>query len=51
MRLAPFITTQMEAILAEWEAFAASQLPAGVTMNSLALREHVKPIVQAVAID
>jgi signal transduction histidine kinase len=51
MRLADFILRDMEAILAQWEAFAASQLPAAANMNSLALRDHAQGILRAVATD
>ena len=51
MRLAEFILQEMEAILAEWEAFAASLLPAAEGMTPLALRDHARPILEAVARD
>jgi signal transduction histidine kinase len=51
MRLAKFIADNMEVILAEWEAFAASVLPAGVSMTSLALRDHAPEILDAVVKD
>ena len=51
MRLAEFITDNMEAILAEWEAFAASVLKAGANMTSLALRDHAPAILDAVVKD
>ena len=51
MRLAAFITENLEAILVEWEAFATSILASGQTMTSLALRDHAKPILQAIALD
>jgi signal transduction histidine kinase len=41
----------MEAILTEWESFAETILPAAETMDSLALRDHAKEILQAVARD
>ena len=50
MRLAEFITDNMEAILAEWEAFAASVLKAGANMTSLALRDHAPAILDAVVL-
>jgi hypothetical protein len=49
MRLAEFILSSMEAILAEWEAFAATLLPAATGMTQLALRDHAQPILEAVA--
>jgi signal transduction histidine kinase len=51
MRLAHFILRDMEHILVEWEAFASSLLPAAADMTSLALRDHAKQILQAVAKD
>jgi signal transduction histidine kinase len=51
MRLAEFIRQDMEAILAEWEAFAATLLPAAVGMTSLALRDHAQYILEAIAKD
>jgi signal transduction histidine kinase len=51
MRLAEFILQDMEAILAEWEAFAATLLPAAAGMTSLALRNHAQHILEAVAKD
>jgi signal transduction histidine kinase len=51
MRLADFILRDMETILVQWEAFAATLLPAAVDMKSLALRDHAQPILQAVAKD
>lgn len=51
MRLADFILRDMEHIVAEWEAFAATRLPAAGRMNSLALRDHAEPILRAVATD
>jgi signal transduction histidine kinase len=51
MRLAHFILRDMEAILAEWEAFAATLLPAATGMTSLALRDHARQILEAVAKD
>jgi signal transduction histidine kinase len=51
MRLADFIQTNMEAILTEWEAFAGTLLPAAGGMDTLALRDHAKQILAAVAAD
>jgi signal transduction histidine kinase len=51
MRLAKFILQDMEAILAEWEAFAATLLPAAEGMTPLALRDHAHQILAAVAKD
>src|SRR5258706_1553356 len=51
MRLAQFITENLEVILIEWEAFATSLLAPGKTMTSLALRDHATQILQAIAQD
>jgi hypothetical protein len=51
LRLSEFILCDMEAIVAQWEAFAATQLPAATNMNSLALQDHAEEILSAVAID
>jgi len=41
----------MEGILADWEAFAAAQLPAAADMRSLALRDHAQQMLEAAAQD
>ena len=51
MRLASFITTHLEDILVEWEAFASSLLSPGQVMSSLALRDHATQILRAIAAD
>jgi signal transduction histidine kinase len=51
MRLADFILQDMETILAEWESFAATLLPAAAGMTSLALRNDAKEILEAIAKD
>ena len=51
MRLAEFIKRDIEAILSEWEAFAAAQLPAAADMDSLALRDHGEQLLRAIAKD
>ncbi len=51
MRLAEFIRHNVEAILKEWELFAATLLPAASGMASLALRDHAPQILAAVAND
>ena len=50
MRLAKFILANVEPILAEWEAFAAT-LPSGANMTKLALRDHAQAILLASARD
>src|SRR6185503_5178716 len=49
LQLSTFIQENMEEIVAEWEAFARTLLPAAATMTSLALRDHARPILQAIA--
>lgn len=51
MRLAEFIPQNMATIVARWEAFAATRLPAAGNMDSLALRDHVEPILRAIVLD
>jgi signal transduction histidine kinase len=51
MRLAQFITENIEEILVEWEAFALSLLPPGQKMTSLALRDHATQILLAISED
>ncbi|HQY23289.1 MAG TPA: sensor histidine kinase [Thermoflexales bacterium] len=50
MRLAKFIIANVEPILAEWEAFAAT-LPSGANMTKIALRDHAAAILLASARD
>ena len=51
MRLADFISRDMEPILVQWEAFAATLLPAAANMGSLALRNHAQHILLAIVKD
>jgi signal transduction histidine kinase len=51
MKLSRFITENLEAIMAEWEAFAATLLAPGQVMTSLALRDHASQILLAIAQD
>jgi signal transduction histidine kinase len=51
VQLADFITRNIETILEQWEAFAATRLPAAEHMKPLELRDHAKEILQAIAID
>ncbi len=50
MRLAKFILANIEPILVEWEAFAAT-IPSGANMTKLALRDHAQAILLASARD
>jgi signal transduction histidine kinase len=51
MRLAQFIESEMERILADWERFAATRLPAAQRMEPFELRDHARQILQAIVID
>jgi signal transduction histidine kinase len=51
MPLSTFIKENMEAIVEEWLAFARTMEPAATTMSVLALRDHAKPILLAIAKD
>ena len=51
MKLSRFIGENMEAILNEWESFAETILPAARSMDSVALRDHAKQILEAIARD
>lgn len=49
MKLSLFITQYLENILVEWEAFAGTLEPSATHMSSLALRDHAKLILTAIA--
>jgi signal transduction histidine kinase len=51
MRLAEFIRANTKTIIGEWEAFARTCLPAAEAMSTLALRDHAKKILKAIADD
>ncbi|HEU4845859.1 MAG TPA: HAMP domain-containing sensor histidine kinase [Burkholderiaceae bacterium] len=51
MSLAAFIRADMTEILAEWTAFAKKTAPAGQEMSDLALTDHAKAILGAIAND
>lgn len=51
MRLADFILSDREPILAEWEAFARTCAPASGTMDVVALRDHADQMLTAIAAD
>lgn len=51
MRLADFIAANPEPILAEWEAFARTHVPAGEVMDVAALRDHAAGMLRAVSED
>lgn len=51
MRLADFIDTNMPTILAEWESFASTLLPAAGVMEPAALRDHAQQMLQTMVRD
>lgn len=51
MRLAEFIETRREEILAEWEDFARTCGPAGGVMDIVALRDHASEMLTVIADD
>lgn len=51
MRLGDFITSNMEAILAEWDAFARTVVPPAMTMDGKALRNHAQQMLQEIVLD
>lgn len=51
MTLAAFIKENMDAIVQEWLQFAMTMEPAASSMSTMALRDHAKPILLAIARD
>src|SRR4051794_10005448 len=51
MRLSDFIVANLEPILAEWETFARTHIPAGEAMDVASLRDHAADILKTVAAD
>ena len=51
VRLADFIDQNLPTILASWESFAATLLPAAAGASSVTLRDHAEKILQAIAQD
>lgn len=51
MRLSPFILNHLDEILAEWVAFARTFGAPVQHMSTLALQDHAKAILQAIALD
>ena len=49
--MAGFITEHLEEIVAEWEAFAKTLTPAAAAMDSTALRDHAKQMLETIAKD
>lgn len=51
MRLSSFITSNLDAILIDWVAFARGQFPAAATMDEAALLDHGRLILEVIASD
>jgi signal transduction histidine kinase len=51
MRLSAFLAANLEPVLAEWETFARSTIPATGTMTTLAIRDHAREILLAIVAD
>jgi signal transduction histidine kinase len=51
MRLSAFLAANLEPVLADWEAFARSTIPATGTMTDLAIRDHAREILLAIVAD
>jgi hypothetical protein len=51
VRLANFIVRDMENVVANWEAFAATRVPAAMSMDRLELRSRAQQILEAIALD
>jgi signal transduction histidine kinase len=51
MRFSAFIESELDEIVSEWGAFARSMVPSAKTMSALALRNHGREILLAIAKD
>ncbi len=51
MKFHTFIQANLDAIVAEWEAFARTLVPAATSMSDLALRNHSREILTAIVKD
>jgi signal transduction histidine kinase len=51
MRFSAFIESELDEIVTEWGAFARTMLPSAKTMSDLALRNHGRDILLAIAKD
>lgn len=51
MKLSTFINDNIEPIVAEWETFASTLLPAAKTLTPVALRDHFHGILKRIAAD
>ena len=47
--LSTFIARNMDEIVAQWETFARTLLPAAATMSRAALQDHARPLLLAIA--
>ena len=51
MGLSDFITLEADKIMSEFESFAKQQLPAAADMDVVALRDHARQVLEAIALD
>jgi len=51
MRLAAFVRANVKPIIAEWETFAQTLTPAAESMSPLALRDHIREILEFITND
>jgi signal transduction histidine kinase len=51
MELAPFIRSNEDVIVADWEAFAHTSVPSAARMDRSALRDHIKGLLRFIADD
>lgn len=51
MRLSEFISARQDLILAEWDSFAATLLPAAAGLGRKGLRDHAQEMLSAIAAD
>ena len=51
MRLSQFIRQHTDDLLAEWQAFAATQTPAASSMSASQLRDHAREVLEAITKD
>ena len=51
MKLAAFIATHMDEIVAEFVSFAATLRPAAIDISSVELRDHAREILTTIAAD
>ncbi|MFC6518914.1 PAS domain-containing protein [Undibacterium arcticum] len=51
MRLSKFILNNLEAVLQEWEDFAATLIPPEQSLDKVTLRDHVQKMLEAMSAD